>query len=160
VACWANEVEADVDASVVVGGQRAFDLELLLQVRLKLCVNVVNNSLVAVLLVNLVSVANRIDNGQFEPHVGLLQLVSVRLQLHGGQVVRTRLQARLKACVEQRVHQRRLANAIFFKAFSIFNLNYSHPNLTKLRFPSHTTYIMHPQISGLSYNNQGTYTWH
>lgn len=102
MACWTNEIEADVDASVVVGGQRALDLELFLQVRLELSVDVVDNSFVAVLLVNLVTVANGIDDGELEAHVGLLQLVSVRLQLHRRQVVWARL--RLKARVEQRVH--------------------------------------------------------
>lgn len=47
VSCRGDEVEADVDPGVVVVEQRALDLQLLLEVVLKLSVDVVHYGLVA-----------------------------------------------------------------------------------------------------------------
>lgn len=44
---WGDEVEADVDPGVVVVEQRALDLQLLLEVVLKLSVDVVHDGFVA-----------------------------------------------------------------------------------------------------------------
>lgn len=46
--CRGDEIEADVDPGVVVVEQRALDLQLLLEVVLKLSVDVVHNGFVAV----------------------------------------------------------------------------------------------------------------
>lgn len=48
MSCWGDEIEADVDPGVVVVEQRALDLQLLLEVVLKLSVDVVHNGFVAV----------------------------------------------------------------------------------------------------------------
>ena len=48
VACGGDEVEADVDARVVVVEERSLDLQLLLQIVLELGVDVVHDGLVAV----------------------------------------------------------------------------------------------------------------
>ena len=61
-----DEVEADVDPRVVVLGDVAPDLELLLEVRLELGVDVVDDRLEAVLLVDLVAVADRVAEGELE----------------------------------------------------------------------------------------------
>ena len=61
-----DEVEADVDPGVVVLGDVAPDLELLLEIRLELGVDVVDDRLEAVLLVDLVAVADRVAEGELE----------------------------------------------------------------------------------------------
>lgn len=48
MSCRGDEIEADVDPGVVVVEQRALDLQLLLEVVLKLSVDVVHNGFVAV----------------------------------------------------------------------------------------------------------------
>lgn len=48
VSCRGNEIKADVDPGVVVVKQRAFDLQLFLEIVFKLSVNVVNNGFVTV----------------------------------------------------------------------------------------------------------------
>ena len=57
---WADEVDTGVDARVVVRREGPLDLQFLLQVVLKLRVDVVDDRLEAVLLVDLVSVADGI----------------------------------------------------------------------------------------------------
>lgn len=47
MSCRGDEIEADVDPGVVVVEQRALDLQLLLEVVLKLSVDVVHNGFVA-----------------------------------------------------------------------------------------------------------------
>lgn len=59
----ADEVQADVQPAVVVGAQRAFDLELLLEVSLELRVDIVHHSLEAVFFVHLVAVADCVADG-------------------------------------------------------------------------------------------------
>ena len=48
VACWGDEIKANVDPGVVVVKQRALDLQLLLEIVFKLSVDVVDDGLVAV----------------------------------------------------------------------------------------------------------------
>lgn len=48
VSCWGDEVKTDVDPGVVVVKQRAFDLQLFLQIVFELSVDVVNDGLVTV----------------------------------------------------------------------------------------------------------------
>lgn len=48
MSCRGNEIKADVDPGVVVVKQRAFDLQLFLEIVFKLSVNVVNNGFVTV----------------------------------------------------------------------------------------------------------------
>lgn len=48
VSRWGDEIKADVDPGVVVVKQRAFDLQLFLEIVFKLGVNVVHNWLVTV----------------------------------------------------------------------------------------------------------------
>lgn len=62
-----------------------------------------------VILVDLISKAHGVHDGQLEAHVALLELVAARFQPHAGLVVRGGLA--LELGVEQRVHQRRLADA-------------------------------------------------
>lgn len=64
-----------------------------------------------VILVDLIAKAHRVHNGQLQPHVALLELVTPRFQPDAGLVVRGGLA--LELGVEQRVHQRGLANAGF-----------------------------------------------
>lgn len=64
MASGADEVQADVDATVVECGEGALDLELLLQERLELTVDVVDDRLERVVLVDLVAVADGIADGQ------------------------------------------------------------------------------------------------
>lgn len=46
MSCWGDEIKADVDPGVVVVKQRAFDLQLLLEIVFKLSVDVVDDGLV------------------------------------------------------------------------------------------------------------------
>ena len=80
VAGGTDKVEADMDAAVVIHGQIPLDLELLLQVGLELAVNVVDDGAEAVLLVDLVAVADGVDEGELEVDVALLELVGVGLE--------------------------------------------------------------------------------
>lgn len=48
VSCWGDEIKADVDPGVVVVKQRAFDLQLFLEIVFKLSVDVVNDGFVTV----------------------------------------------------------------------------------------------------------------
>ena len=57
-----DEVEADMDPGVVVGGEVPLDLELLLQPGLELAVDVVHDGAEAVLLVDLVPIAHLTTN--------------------------------------------------------------------------------------------------
>jgi len=74
MACWGDEVETEVDASVVESDQLSLDLQLLLEVGLELLIDVFQNGLAAVLLVDLVAIAGRAHNSQSQLHVALLQL--------------------------------------------------------------------------------------
>ena len=69
-----------MDAAVVIHGQIPLDLELLLQVGLELAVNVVDDGAEAVLLVDLVAVADGVDERKLEVDVALLELVGVGLE--------------------------------------------------------------------------------
>ena len=60
MAGWADKVDAGVYACVMVRRERPLYLQLLLQVVLKLGVDVVDDGFEAVLLVDLVSIANSI----------------------------------------------------------------------------------------------------
>ena len=80
VAGGTDKVEADMDAAVVIHGQIPLDLELLLQVGLELAVNVVDDGAEAVLLVDLVAVADGVDERKLEVDVALLELVGVGLE--------------------------------------------------------------------------------
>ncbi len=82
VARRADEVEADVDAAVVVHGEVPLNLQLLLQEGLELAVDVVEDGAEAVLLVDLIAVADGVDEGELEVDVALLELVGVCLQPH------------------------------------------------------------------------------
>ena len=57
-----DEVEAHVDPWVMEGGEISLDLQLLLQVALKLRIDVIHDRLKTVLFVNLIAVAHRIAN--------------------------------------------------------------------------------------------------
>lgn len=48
VSCWGDEIKADVDPGVMVVKQRAFDLQLFLEIVFKLSVDVVDNGFVTV----------------------------------------------------------------------------------------------------------------
>lgn len=61
------------------------------------------NPFTPVLFVDLVSEANRVNDGELKAHVALLQLVRVGLELHSRLVVLSRLT--LKLGVEQGVHE-------------------------------------------------------
>ena len=61
---WANEVQAYMDASVMIGAQWPLDFQFLLQISFKLSVNVVHNGFEAIFFVNLISISNRIHNRQ------------------------------------------------------------------------------------------------
>ena len=80
VAGGTDKVEADMDAAVVIHGQSPLDPELLLQVGLELAVNVVDDGAEAVLLVDLVAVADGVDERKLEVDVALLELVGVGLE--------------------------------------------------------------------------------
>lgn len=62
-----DEVEADVRVAIVVGVEGALDHGLLLQEGLELCVDVIHHRLEAVVLVDLVAVANRVAYHQLKP---------------------------------------------------------------------------------------------
>lgn len=62
----ADEVQTDMDATVVERAQRTLDLQLLLQERLELTVNGVDHRLEGVVLVDLVAVAHGVADGQLE----------------------------------------------------------------------------------------------
>jgi len=66
VPSWADEVQADVYATVVIGGQRSFNLKLLLQVVFKLGVNVIDDGLERIILVDLISIADSVANCELE----------------------------------------------------------------------------------------------
>lgn len=66
-------------------------------------VEVVYDGLKRVILVNLVAVADGVADGQLQPHVALLQLVGLGLQLHHGQGMGAG--GGLEVRVEQRVHE-------------------------------------------------------
>lgn len=63
---WTDEIEANMDPTVMVTVEGPLDLQLLLQVGFKLSVNVIDNCLETVLFVNLVSIAYSIYNRQLE----------------------------------------------------------------------------------------------
>lgn len=67
----------------------------------------VDDGLKRVVLVNLVAVADGVADSQLQPHVALLQLVGLSLQLDHGQGMGAR--GGLEVRVEQRVHERALA---------------------------------------------------
>ena len=77
-----DEVEAGMDTGVVEVDQVSLDLQLLLEVRLKLPVDVVHDGRAAVLLVDLVTKAGRAHHGQTQLHVALLE-VYVRTYIVG-----------------------------------------------------------------------------
>lgn len=64
-----------------------------------------------VILVDLISKAHSVNDGQLQADVALLELVTPRFQPHAGLVVRGGLA--LELGVEQSVHQRGLADASF-----------------------------------------------
>jgi hypothetical protein len=128
--CGADEVQADVDAAVVVGRQRAFDLQLLLKIRFELRVEMVDDSLERIILVDLVAISDSIADGQLQSDVALLQLVSLRLQLHRRQ--RVRACSRFKVGVEQRVHQRALTQARFAHAKNVEHKSILHALVDQL----------------------------
>lgn len=109
-----NEVQANVNATVMARRQRSLDLQLLLQVRLELCVDIVDDRLERIVLVDLIAIADGVADRQLESDGLLLQLVGVRLELDVGQRMGTG--HRFEARVEQRVHQRRLAETRFADA--------------------------------------------
>lgn len=99
------EVKADVNAAIVIRREIALDLQLLLQVRFKLGVYIVNDRLEAVLLVDLITIPDRVYNGELEPDIALLQLISMRFELDGWQIMWTR--SGLEARIEERIHESR-----------------------------------------------------
>lgn len=117
VASGADEVQADVDAAVVIRRQRAFDLQFLLKIRFELCVEVVDDSFEGIVLVDLVTVADGVADRQLQTNVALLQLVGLCLQFHSWQRVRTG--GGLEVGVEQRVHQRAFAQTSLTHAQNI-----------------------------------------
>lgn len=76
---WTDEVQANVDATVMVGRQRTFNLEFLLQVSLKLRVEMIDNGFERVVFVDLVAVADGVANSKLQSNVAFLQLVGLSL---------------------------------------------------------------------------------
>lgn len=64
VACRTDKVQADVDARVMVRAKVALDFQLFLQIGLELCVNVIDDGLEGILFVDLVTVADSVDDSQ------------------------------------------------------------------------------------------------
>lgn len=62
----ADKVQTHVDSGIVVRSQVSFNFQLFLQISFKLCVNVINDGLEGVLFVNLVTVADGIDDSQLQ----------------------------------------------------------------------------------------------
>lgn len=75
-----NEIQANMDATIVAARQRTLNFQFLLQIRFKLWIDVVNDGLEWIILVDLIAVADRIANGQFQADTTLLQLVGVRFK--------------------------------------------------------------------------------
>ena len=73
MACGGDEVEAEVDASIVVGDKLSLDLQLFLDIGLELLVDVIQDGLAAVLLVDLVAVARRAHDSEAQLHIALLK---------------------------------------------------------------------------------------
>jgi hypothetical protein len=98
------EIEADMNTAIVISRKIALDLQFLLQVSFKLSVYVINDCLEAVLLVDLIAITDRIDNGQFQPDIAFLKLISMRFEFHRWQIMRTG--RGFEAGVEKRIHER------------------------------------------------------
>ena len=111
VARRTDEVEAEVDARVVALAHLSPQRQLVLQVLLVLLVQIGEDLRVAVGLGQLVAVAARLDQRQLEAHVLLAQLERVRVERDAFAQVVARLCA--KRTIEQRLHQRALANTRF-----------------------------------------------
>lgn len=106
-----------MNAAVVTGRQRSLDLQLLLQIRLKLRIDIVDDCLKRIVLVDLIAIADSVADGQLQTNGLLLQLISVRLELNIRQRMRTG--HRLEAGVEQCVHQGGLAETRFTDAHDV-----------------------------------------
>ena len=104
-----DEVQADVDARVVNLLDVSIEIQLALNVLLKLAVYVISDRLVTILLVDLIAETGRLHDGQLEVYVVLPEIDRVGIEAHFGLVVTARLQ--MKARVEERIHQRALANS-------------------------------------------------
>ena len=74
VASWRDEVDAGVNAGVMVTLEVSFDLELLLEEVGELLINVLNDGLAAVLFVDLIPIASCAHHHQTQVHIALLQL--------------------------------------------------------------------------------------
>ena len=73
VSSWGNEVETDVDTSVVEVDQVSLDLQLFGEVLLKLLVQVGDDGIGRVLLVDLITIPSSADHRQPQVDVTLLQ---------------------------------------------------------------------------------------
>lgn len=62
---WTNEIQADMNAAIMVSWQRALDFQFLLQVGFELWVDVINDGFEAVFFIYLVTIANSVHDGQF-----------------------------------------------------------------------------------------------
>lgn len=66
MSCRADEIQTDVNAAVVKVGEGSLYLQFLLEVVFKLGVDVVDYCFEAVFFVDLVAVADRINNGELQ----------------------------------------------------------------------------------------------
>lgn len=111
VPSWTDEVQANVYTTVMARGQRSFNFQLLLQIGLKLGINVIDHCFERIIFVDLIAIADRIAYRQLESNAALLQLIRVRFQFHIRQCMRTR--CRFEARIEQCVHQCRFTQTRF-----------------------------------------------
>lgn len=127
---WTDEVQANVDATIVVGRQRTFNFEFLLQVSLKLRVEMIDNGFERVVFVDLVAVADGVANSKLQSNVAFLQLVGLSLQFDHWQRVGTR--GRLEVRVEQRVHEGAFAEPSLADAENVEDESILHTFVHKL----------------------------
>lgn len=66
MSCRTDEVQANVDSRIVISMQCSFDFQLLLQKSFELRVDVIDDGVIAVLFINLITVANSIDDGELQ----------------------------------------------------------------------------------------------
>jgi len=97
------EIEADMNTAIMISRKIALNLQFLLQVSFKLSVYIINDCFEAVLLVDLIAITDRIDNGQFQSDIAFLKLVSMRFKFHRWQIMRTG--CGFEAGVEKRIHE-------------------------------------------------------
>lgn len=71
-----NEVQANMDATIMELSKRTLNFQLLLQKRLKLLIDIVDNSFKGVLFVDLITITNRIDDCELSNKKKSLTVIS------------------------------------------------------------------------------------